>query len=129
MIDAETIEQRAMHTPPVVSPQAWEAERQQMLAKEKAFTHARDNLAAQRVYEAEEAQLQRAFADADAGAAIARNEYAAGTVDFTVVDTAQITALQAQRALVQMQANRLTTAVSLIEALGGGWTTAALPKS
>jgi hypothetical protein len=27
-----------------------------------------------------------------------------------------------------MQANRLTTAVSLIEAMGGGWTTAALPK-
>jgi len=94
-----------------------------------AFGQVEDNLAAQRVYEAEEAQLQRAFADADAGAAIARNEYAAGTVDFTVVDTAQITALQAQRALVQMQANRLTTAVSLIEALGGGWTTAALPKS
>jgi NodT family efflux transporter outer membrane factor (OMF) lipoprotein len=93
-----------------------------------AFGQVEDNLAAQRVYGSEEAQLRRAYDDAAAAVTIARNEYAAGTVDFTTVDTAQITALNAQRALVQMQANRLTTAVSLIEALGGGWTTAELPK-
>jgi NodT family efflux transporter outer membrane factor (OMF) lipoprotein len=93
-----------------------------------AFGQVEDNLAAQRVYGSEEAQLRRAYDDAALAVTIARNEYAAGTVDFTTVDTAQITALQAQRALVQMQANRLTTAVSLIEALGGGWTTAELPN-
>lgn len=38
----------AMQTPPVVSPDAWEAARQQMLLKEKAHTHARDALAAER---------------------------------------------------------------------------------
>ena len=38
----------AMHTPPIASPQAWEAAREQMLVKEKAFTHARDTLAAER---------------------------------------------------------------------------------
>jgi predicted dithiol-disulfide oxidoreductase (DUF899 family) len=38
----------AMQTPPVVSPEAWEAARQQMLVKEKAVTHARDALAAER---------------------------------------------------------------------------------
>jgi len=37
-----------MNTPPVVSPQAWEAAREQMLVKEKAFTKARDALAAER---------------------------------------------------------------------------------
>ena len=37
-----------MHTPPVVSPEAWEAARQQMLVKEKALTRARDALAAER---------------------------------------------------------------------------------
>lgn len=94
-----------------------------------AFGQVEDNLAAQRVYADEEAQLRRAYADAAANVTITLNEYRAGTVDFTTVDTAQITALQAQRALAQMQANRVTTAVSLIEALGGGWTTAALPKS
>jgi outer membrane protein TolC len=40
-----------------------------------------------------------------------------------------VTAFQARDSLTQMQANRLTTAVSLIEALGGGWTTSQLPKS
>jgi predicted dithiol-disulfide oxidoreductase (DUF899 family) len=38
----------AMRTPPTVSPEAWEAGRQQMLVKEKALTRARDALAAER---------------------------------------------------------------------------------
>ncbi|WP_413989987.1 DUF899 domain-containing protein [Labrys okinawensis] len=38
----------ALKTPPVVSPQAWEAARQRLLVKEKAHTHARDALAAER---------------------------------------------------------------------------------
>lgn len=38
----------AMHTPPVLSPQEWEAARQKLLAKEKAHTHAHDALAAER---------------------------------------------------------------------------------
>ena len=40
--------QPAMHTPPVVAPQAWEAARKQLLVKEKAQTRARDALAAER---------------------------------------------------------------------------------
>ena len=38
----------AMKTPPIVSPQEWEAARQQLLVKEKAFTRSRDSLAAER---------------------------------------------------------------------------------
>lgn len=37
-----------MQTPPIVSPQAWETAREQMLVKEKAVTRARDALAAER---------------------------------------------------------------------------------
>src|SRR6478672_2624716 len=37
-----------MNTPPIVSPDEWEAARQQMLVKEKELTHARDALAAER---------------------------------------------------------------------------------
>src|ERR1700739_551999 len=37
-----------MTTPPIVSPQAWTAAREELLVKEKALTHARDALAAQR---------------------------------------------------------------------------------
>ena len=40
--------QPAMHTPPVVSSQDWEAAREQLLVKEKALTRARDALAAER---------------------------------------------------------------------------------
>ena len=38
----------AMHTPPSVSPQEWEAARQQLLVKEKGLTRSRDALAAER---------------------------------------------------------------------------------
>jgi predicted dithiol-disulfide oxidoreductase (DUF899 family) len=37
-----------MKTPPIVSPQEWEAARQKLLVKEKALTRARDALAAER---------------------------------------------------------------------------------
>lgn len=40
--------QHAMNTPPIVSPQEWEAAREQLLVKEKAQTRARDALAAER---------------------------------------------------------------------------------
>src|ERR1700687_4242284 len=41
-------DQRAMKPPPIVSPQAWQAAREQMLVKEKAFARTRDALAAER---------------------------------------------------------------------------------
>src|ERR1700726_2430479 len=37
-----------MKTPPIVSPQEWDAARQQLLVKEKDLTRARDALAAER---------------------------------------------------------------------------------
>jgi predicted dithiol-disulfide oxidoreductase (DUF899 family) len=37
-----------MQTPPIVTPEAWEAARQQLLVKEKELTRARDALAAER---------------------------------------------------------------------------------
>ena len=39
---------RAMNTPLIVSPQEWQAAREQLLVKEKALTRARDALAAER---------------------------------------------------------------------------------
>ena len=38
----------AMNTPPIVSPQKWEAAREQLLINEKALTRAHDALAAER---------------------------------------------------------------------------------
>ena len=42
------INMSTMKTPPIVSQQEWEAARQKMLVKEKAFTRSRDALAAER---------------------------------------------------------------------------------
>src|SRR5262245_53217338 len=46
--DKEQKELIAMKTPPIVLQQEWEAARQQLLVKEKAFTRSRDALAAER---------------------------------------------------------------------------------
>jgi predicted dithiol-disulfide oxidoreductase (DUF899 family) len=46
--EMETSKKLPMNTPPIVSSQDWEAARQQLLVKEKALTHARDALAAER---------------------------------------------------------------------------------
>ena len=51
------------------------------------------------------------------------NRYRAGIVSYTDVVTAQVTALNARRALVQLMASRQTSAVALIQSLGGGWST------
>jgi len=49
------------------------------------------------------------------------NRYRAGQVGYTEVVTAQVTALNARRSLLQAQADRQSTAVALVQALGGGW--------
>src|ERR1043165_8954862 len=46
--DENVAERVVMKTPPIVSMEEWEAARQQLLVKEKALTHARDALAAER---------------------------------------------------------------------------------
>ncbi|MEK1887907.1 MAG: thioredoxin family protein [Phyllobacterium sp.] len=46
--NASTSAKTEMHKPPVVSPEAWETAREQLLVKEKAHSRARDALAAER---------------------------------------------------------------------------------
>ncbi len=81
-----------------------------------------DQLVAARVL-AEQETLLASAADA---AALAQtqvlNRYRAGQVSFLEVVIAQTTALNARRALLQMQSNRRVAGVALIQALGGGWT-------
>jgi NodT family efflux transporter outer membrane factor (OMF) lipoprotein len=86
-----------------------------------AFDQVEDNLAAQRVLAAEQPDLQASVNAADDALRITRNEYAAGTVDYTSVVVAETAALNAHNAELQLEANRLTTTVDLIVALGGGW--------
>jgi len=93
--------------------------RQTVLA---AFQDVEDQLAAQRVLAEEQAYRAQSADAAQAAATMVLNQYKAGQVDYTSVVTAQATALNARRTLVQSTASRQTTAVSLVQALGGGWT-------
>ena len=86
-----------------------------------AFDQVEDNLAAQKVLAAEQPDLQASVKSADDALRITQNEYRAGTVDYTTVVVAQAAALSAHNAELQLEANRLTTTVDLIVALGGGW--------
>jgi NodT family efflux transporter outer membrane factor (OMF) lipoprotein len=55
------------------------------------------------------------------------NQYQAGTVAYTSVITEQTLLLSDQQSLLSVQQSRLVASVALIEALGGGWSTADLP--
>ena len=86
-----------------------------------AFADVENGLSATRVLD----QQQQLRAEAAEAAGLVEeqilNRYKAGQVSYTEVVQAQVTALNARRSLVQVQADRQTAAVSLIQALGGGW--------
>ena len=86
-----------------------------------ALQQVEDNLAGLRILNSEAGVEQDAVNEAVQAAQIALNEYNAGTIDYTSVVVAETTALQAHNAELQLEANRLTTTVDLIVALGGGW--------
>ena len=86
-----------------------------------AFADVEDQLAATRVLLLQQALRREASLAADQVEQQVLNRYRSGQVSFTEVITAQTTALAARRALVQASADRQTTAVALIQSLGGGW--------
>jgi outer membrane protein TolC len=92
--------------------------RQTVLA---AFADVEDQLAASRALEQQQVHRRTAAAAADQVEQQMLNRYRAGQVGYTDVVQAQVTALNARRALLQAQADRQTTAVALIQSLGGGW--------
>ncbi|NMM07503.1 efflux transporter outer membrane subunit [Polaromonas sp.] len=86
-----------------------------------AFQGVEDQLAATRVLQTQQDLRRQASTAADQVEQQVLNRYRSGQVSFTEVITAQATALNARRALVQAMADRQTTAVALIQSLGGGW--------
>jgi len=92
-----------------------------------AFQQVEDNLAEIRIL-SDEAKVEReAVAEAEQATQISLNEYNAGTVDFTTVVAAQVTELNNRETALAINTSRLTSSVALIQALGGGWTSADLP--
>jgi len=86
-----------------------------------AFQGVEDQLSNARA-QGEQADLLRQASDAaDQIEQQILNRYRAGQLSYTEVVTAQASALSARRALVQTAVNRQVTAITLIQALGGGW--------
>jgi NodT family efflux transporter outer membrane factor (OMF) lipoprotein len=87
-----------------------------------AFEDVENQLTAAQVLERRQTLLKTSSDAADQTEQMLLNQYKAGQVAYTDVVSAQASALSARRALVTAAVARQTTAVALIQALGGGWT-------
>jgi NodT family efflux transporter outer membrane factor (OMF) lipoprotein len=92
-----------------------------------AFQNVEDGLSDLRILEQQAVAEDAAVKAAYQAVQIALNEYQAGTQAYTTVVTAQTTALSNAQTALNVQMNRLVDAVALVEALGGGWSSAQLP--
>jgi NodT family efflux transporter outer membrane factor (OMF) lipoprotein len=90
-----------------------------------AFQAVEDQLSTTRSLAEQDALRRQASQAADLIEQQVLNRYRAGQLSYTEVVTAQASALSARRALVQIAVNRQVSAIALIQALGGGWSTAA----
>jgi len=93
-----------------------------------AFQNVEDDLSGINILAQQATVLDAAVKDSQRGAAIAFNEYQAGTVDYTTAAVAQTTALSTEQDALSVQQQRLLDAVSLFGDLGGGWSADALAQ-
>ncbi|WP_395064341.1 efflux transporter outer membrane subunit [Paraburkholderia silvatlantica] len=92
-----------------------------------AFREVEDNLVLTERLHAESKQREAALRAALTAQDMSLHLYTEGLDNFLNVTVAQIAALDAQIASVKVETRRLQTSVSLIGALGGGWSTLDLP--
>ncbi|HEY6922327.1 MAG TPA: efflux transporter outer membrane subunit, partial [Steroidobacteraceae bacterium] len=106
---------------------AWEIDvddyRQTVLA---AFQQVEDQLVTLRVLEQQSVLEEKAVQAAREAERLTLNQYKAGTVPYSSVITAQTTRLASEQAALTVFIDRLNASVTLIEALGGGWSTSQL---
>jgi len=94
-----------------------------------AFQNVEDQLTATASLAQQEILRREASAAADKTEQQFLNRYRAGQVSYTDVVTAQASALNARRTVLQLQVNRQAAAVGLIQGLGGGWKADSLTKN
>ena len=94
-----------------------------------AFQQVEDALASLRILADEANQQHAAVVAAEESQRIFNNRYVGGIDTFLQVITAQTLALNNQRNEIDIMRRRMDASVYLIKALGGGWSTAQLPKS
>lgn len=86
-----------------------------------AFQQVEDDLALLNHYRAAAGSQQSAAAAAGQSLDFAMSRYSEGGASYLEVTTSQISTLQTQRDLLDLNTRRLQASVQLIRALGGGW--------
>jgi NodT family efflux transporter outer membrane factor (OMF) lipoprotein len=93
-----------------------------------AFQQVEDSLAEVRILSHEIQQEQDAVTSAETFLKLEQARYETGVDPYIDVLTAQTTVLADLQTLNALQVQRMTSAVSLVEALGGGWDRSQLPS-
>jgi NodT family efflux transporter outer membrane factor (OMF) lipoprotein len=93
-----------------------------------AFQQVEDNLAALRILEGEAQVQEGAVQAARQSVVVALNQYKAGTVNYLTVIVVQAQSLNNEITALAIQGRRMTAAVNLIQALGGGWSASELTE-
>lgn len=93
-----------------------------------AFQNVEDNLVNLRILADEAIVQDQAEITAKKSLQLTRNQYKSGIVAYANVIAAQITALTAEKNAADITGQRMTAAVALIMALGGGWNAHCIEK-
>jgi NodT family efflux transporter outer membrane factor (OMF) lipoprotein len=94
-----------------------------------AFQQVEDSLAEVRILSKEIQQEQQAVESAQTYLKLEQARYDTGVDPYVDVLIAQTTVLADQQTLNNLQVQQMTSAVALVEALGGGWDRSQLPKT
>jgi NodT family efflux transporter outer membrane factor (OMF) lipoprotein len=92
-----------------------------------SFQDVEDQLVTLRVLEKQAVIEEESVKAAREAETLTLNQYKSGTVPYSSVIAAQTARLDAEQNALSVLRERLTASVGLIQALGGGWTTAQLP--
>jgi NodT family efflux transporter outer membrane factor (OMF) lipoprotein len=114
-----------------VSDQATEAYDQTVASYRQtvltSFQQVEDNVAALRILEHEAQVQEQAVTAAQRYLDLANTRYTGGVTSYLEVTTAETVALSDEVTAVNILGRRMVDAVSLVQALGGGWDRSALP--
>ena len=91
------------------------------------FQQVEDNVAALRILEHETQVQDKAVTAAQKYLELANTRYKGGVTSYLEVTTAQTAALSDEVTAVNLLGRRMVDAVTLVQALGGGWNSAELP--
>ena len=94
----------------------------------EAFGQVEDDLASLHILSEEAGAEDDAVRSAQKALAIATDQYKSGVQSYLQVITAQTIALNDELNAVRIHTSRMTASVLLIQALGGGWDSARIPK-